>query len=80
MMWTVDMITRNSDVSNRGYVGLPVGQQTMVKVPTQPEFREGWSESIILFLSLVDDGILYFGRPLSQLLEWDRESSVWVIR
>jgi hypothetical protein len=48
----------NSDASKRGCVGLAAGQQTLVKAPTQAEFREAWSEAMLknaLPLSLVDD-------------------------
>jgi hypothetical protein len=54
----VDMLAGSSDASKRGCVGLAAGQQTLVKAPTQAEFREAWSEAILknaLPLSLVDD-------------------------
>ena len=52
------MLEGGSDASKRGCVGLAAGQQTLVKAPTQAEFRKAWSEAILknaLPLSLVED-------------------------
>jgi hypothetical protein len=54
----VDVLAGSSDASKRGCVGLAAGQQTLVKAPTQAEFREAWSEAILknaLPLSLFED-------------------------
>ena len=49
------------------------GQTVLMRTPTQAQFVECWSEAIIrngLPPALVD--IRSFGRPLSQLLAWDK--------
>ena len=54
----VDMFAENSDPSKWRCVDIVSSQKTLVKVFTQPEFREVWSEVIIktgIHLSLVDD-------------------------
>ena len=42
------------------------GQTVLMKTPTQAEFVECWSEAIPSF-----------GRPLSQLLAWDKQPCAW---
>ncbi len=54
----VDTLEGSTDPSKCRWVGLSSGQQTLVTVSTQTEFRESWSEVILkntLPLSLVDD-------------------------